>query len=411
MESQSAQAQSSPLPTWVQKLNLTQEDLETLAKRDPKASLDERDQIIYDAVLDFSNKHEISFSLCSAHALDLYVEKKITAADVEEHLEKKFDAVLKDGNPSGSERKLPKKCKTIMLVGSTGDGKSTLTNHLCGKEVVEIEHSARSQTVGAKLFVSEVCDLNIIDTEGIDGTDTRQTNKQLMEKLLLQIVYCLEMGASLDAIIIMWCPLKNGRSGLLKTVKCLKEAFGDEVVDSCIFMVQGNWRPYAKPLNLTEAIDVTKKEMNKEYPQIPIIEYDGRGSDEYRKKELPNLKASIESVKPYRKEYFEEKRRQEFMNMAAAFKFKMPAKAEGENSEERKEMNGSFSKKFQENMFDASNQREKIVNERKHFWDDAAAEKGLKIVGKIGMVVFQAFLPALFTFLFEAVKVGCLCAL
>jgi len=386
------------------------EDLETLAKRDKLAPFDERDQIIYDAVLDFSNKHEISFSLCSAHALDLYVEKKVTSADVEKHLEKKFKTLFKNDSLE-SERKLQKDCKTIMLIGSTGDGKSTLTNHLCGKDVVKIEDSARSQTVGSKLYVSEVCDLNIIDTEGIDGTDTRQTNKQLMEELLLQIVYCLEMGASLDAIIIIWCPLKNGRSGLLKTIKCLKEAFGDEVADSCIFMIQGNWRPHAKVLNLTEAVDSTKKEIEKEYPQIPVIEYDGKGSDDYRKKEFPNLKAALDRVKPYRKEYFEEKRRQEFMNMAAAFKFKMPAKAEGENSEEKKAMNRSFSRDFQENMFEASKQREKIVNERKHLWDDITAKNGLKLVGKISLVVVQAFLPALFTFLFEAVKVGCLCAL
>jgi len=299
-----------------QVLNLSEEEIFEAIVKDSD-DLDPRDQIIYEGVCRFTKIYQISFKICAIQAIELYSRKKVLKEDVEKHLIKKFGISPNSSlNPNDS---FCKAYKTIMIVGRTGEGKSLTVNHLVGKDVAKIGE-AHSATVGTNLYVSDRCKLNIIDTEGLDGTHTTETNQELMEKIRHQALFYLEFDASIDAILIMWCPIKNGRSGLAKTIQALQKSFGDDVIKSCIVVIQGNWRPWAEALDLTHAVPEAIQEIQTNFPEIPIIEYDAKGPFD---NQLPLLEETIRKVRPYQQEFFEENKKLQFLNLARLFNYKL----------------------------------------------------------------------------------------
>ncbi len=303
--------------------------------------------------------------------MEFYLLDKFTKKDVENHLVKVLD-LSSQQHPSNSKKKFTRAYKTIMLVGRTCEGKSTLTNHLIGKQVAIAKQSATSQTIGAEMFVSDRCRLNIIDTEGLDGSKQEIQNRELMEQICQRTIYYLEAEASIDAIIIMWCPLKNGRSGLEKTMKALQESFGKTVTNSCIFMIQGNWEPLREILDLGDAVPDEIKEMKKLFPNVPVIEYDAKGSVDAQ---LVLFNDTIKEVEPYQGKVFQERQKEQFLLMAQAFKLKLS------QLKEHKEEAEKFSKTFLTDMSQALQDRETIVKEKK------SAVKKITGPAKVGGVV------------------------
>jgi len=329
--------------------------------------LDPRDCVIYRGIRNFAKTHQIGFYVCAIQAMDLYYRKIVSEKDVEEHLAKKFETNLE--NPPNLDDSFVKAYKTILIVGRTGEGKSLTVNHLVGKDVAKIG-GARSATVGTNLYVSDRCRLNIIDTEGLDGTHTKETNQQLMENIRHQALFYLEFDASIDAILIMWCPIKNGRSGLAKTIRSLQESFGDDIAKSCIVVIQGNWVPLAEILDLTHAVPEGIQEIQTTFPQMPIAEYDAKGT--YDAEKFSNFYQNIEKVKPYQPEFFQEKGKILFFQMAQAFKARLKHLEKAGTIPLRGAE--SFYERFKENMFESLNNREQIMSQKNQVAEEVVNE-------------------------------------
>jgi len=367
------------LPTYAHVMELTKEQILELGNPPSEDSQDTRDQIIYEEVLDFSRKHKLSFYSCAVFAQSLYSKQKVTKEDVEKHLLGKLQGNL---GCSINSTKLHKKYKTIMVVGRSGEGKSTTVNYLAGKEVAPVSHTAQSKTSGINLYVIDELKLNIIDTEGLDGTHTDVPNDELMNRIRQKILFYLEFDASVDAILIMWCPIKNGRSGLVKTIKSLQEAFGDDIVKSCIAVIQGNWEPFGDLLNLNKAVPGEIFAIREQFPEMPIMHFDAMSPD-VKITSNGYLEESMNQVKQYLAELFENNQMMLFYQMTRAFKLKLQ-ELEGRQSEEVE----SFCERFEENFAKLLCNREEIAQKK-----DKAVEKivacmkvGTKVAGS-GLLV------------------------
>jgi len=367
------------LPIYAQVMELTKEQILELGNPEAKDSEDTRDEIIYKGVLEFSRSHKLSFYSCAVFAQRLYTRQKVTKKDVEKHLLEKLQGNL---GCSISSSKPHKKYKTIMVVGRSGEGKSTTVNYIASKEIAPIGHKAKSETSGIRLYVIDELKLNIIDTEGLDGTHTDILNEELINRIRQKILYYLELDASIDAILVMWCPLKNGRSGLVKTIKSLQEAFGDDIVKSCIAVIQGNWEPLAEILSLTKAVPREVQAVREQFPEMPIMHFDAMSPD-VKITSTGYLDESVHQVKPYLAELFEENQMTLFYQMARAFKLKLK-ELEGRQSEEVE----IFCNRFEENFINLLCNREKIAQKK-----DKAVEKiiaclklGTKVAGS-GLLV------------------------
>jgi len=134
------------------------------------------------------------------------------------------------------------------------------------------------------------------------------------------------------------------------------------------------------------------KEIKTEFPRIPIIEYDAHGS---RDTQLPILKDMIDRTRPYKKEYFEKQRRQEFLNMTRALKFKMYEMVKTRLPEDQRRAMEEFTKNFQLEMLQAVNQRTEIIRQRRSFWENIWNEKNKQALIDLGTRILNAFAPSL----------------
>jgi len=126
-----------------------------------------------------------------------------------------------------------------------------------------------------------------------------------------------EFDASIDAIFVIWCPIKNGRSGILKTIITLKDSFGDEILKSCVAVRQGNWIRLAQFVpDLNEAVPQEIQILKETFPKMPIIEYGAMGNVE---DQFPILYDAIHEVKPHSQESVDENEKAQFLKNAHIF--------------------------------------------------------------------------------------------
>ncbi len=345
------------LPMWVKPMRLNDNQLRHLAKNLPKISL-AKGKLFCQEIRNFSQKNHISFYLCSAYALELYAWENVKSTDLEKHLSKKLKSFL-EFKPT-VEEPTSHIYKTILLTGRSGEGKSLLTNHLVGEEVAKIGVYSHSETQEANFYTSDKYKFNIIDSEGLDGTWPEESNQKLMEKIRLETMFYLEIDASIDSIIIMWCPLKNGKSILVKTIEALKTSFGPDIIESCIVMIQGNWKPLAEVLDLNLVVPSGIKEIQEKYPGVPIIEYDAKGSVE---EQSHLLNEALRKVKPYKAQSFQEHQDVQLLMMAEAFKLRLQEFRYEDQVQQ-------FCEDFQSNMLKSLKERGHFLEKKKKFGEE-----------------------------------------
>jgi len=183
----------------------------------------------------------------------------------------------------------------------------------------------------------------------------------------------------------MWCPLKNGKSGISRTLDLIEKTFGKKALDSCITIIQGNWRPLAEILNLTQAVPSEVESLKKKYHRMPVIEYDAKGSFE---EQFEGLKRSIEKVEPYRKEFFDELRKEQFFNMVKVFKFKIQEEFERTLPGDRKEEIMKLFKDFQSSMLGSIIKKEEEMKEKRSFWKNLFTMENIKKIFTIDNITF-----------------------
>jgi|SRR5579859_155805 len=119
---------------------------------------------------------------------------------------------------------MPEK-RTIILVGQSGDGKSTLANVLTGIKTFKESDRAESctQEIQSETFTHEGIEYTVVDTPGINGTDFENENKVYMQ--IVKAIY--QYKDSLNQILFITSGrfMKNNRD----CYKLLFESFLNDI--------------------------------------------------------------------------------------------------------------------------------------------------------------------------------------
>ena len=105
----------------------------------------------------------------------------------------------------------------VLVIGETGTGKSTLINNLLGKEVAQVGHSMKAETLAVTPHEVAVEGVPVVvyDTPGLDdmrGEEDEEKHLEIMKSLLARgkihlVIYCLKMTET------------RMRRGLIRTFK------------------------------------------------------------------------------------------------------------------------------------------------------------------------------------------------
>jgi len=267
----------------------------------------------FEKIKEFSRLSQQRFLDCSLSARYLYDPSRKAFSNrisIQEHLRQQLN-VQTYPRPSYAPIKT---YPTILLASRTGEGKTTMIQQLI-KETQNLVAKPILQTNYIELHQFDSLKLNVIDTQSLD---LREDNQIVLNSVMDDFILHVKDKAEIDAIIVMWCPIKNGRSGLMKTLQNLRVAYGEKVLESCIVMIQGNWKPFAEMLGLTNAVKEAIDEIEMTFPRIPIIKYDVKG---HVSSQIEGLKEAIKRVKPYTSHDFEEQQKEDFFDMISAINF------------------------------------------------------------------------------------------
>ena len=267
---------------------------------------------MYEEIRVFSQDFHQNFFDCSLKSACDFINKNTPDAyDIRQNLKSQLN-LPQDQKPL--LKQINQHHKTIMLTGRTAEGKTTLVNQLQGNLASNIV----LHTSDMNLYSIEAEKLNVIDTQGLDN-DRKEDNQIVLNSVLENFILEVKDAPSIDAIIVMWCPIKNGRSGLMKTIQNLRVAYGEQVLESCIVMIQGDWRHLVDVLDCETAVHEAVKEIRDEFPEIPILEYDAKRP--LVVSQMRQLKEAIDKVEPYKIAYFEKHQKDDFFKMVNAIWF------------------------------------------------------------------------------------------
>ena len=202
--------------------------------------------------------------------------------------------------------------KTILLIGETGNGKSSLGNCLIGKECFKVSNDPKSCTkevLGQKSLIDK--DIFVIDTPGFQ--DSSGNDRKNFDKILNYII----KHNSLELILLVF-NFQAPRFNLYykNLIKFLCNAFPKNFSHHVGFIFTNYDHNYQLKINKKNKIDPRETKKKKYVPEImklisqttnekiflspPIFFLDSYGieGDDYSKKEMTNLIYFTKTLKP-----------------------------------------------------------------------------------------------------------------
>jgi len=228
-----------------------------------------------------------------------------------------------------------------LTFGETGQGKSTFTNAICGRQEAAEGKGMKSKTEHIGLYSSNKHQITVIDTPGL--FDTRKIkNKEISNRVVEVVQNKLKQNAHIDAIFFLWCPTSSMRLRFEEILATLKKALGDEAIRSVVFIinkVSHLWNQDFDEL-YNEFLDL----LDENGLNNPVFECDLK---QMNVEDIQELKRLANQVDPFRKEDFEAHRMMIYLN-----KFLEIQRIDEEKKREResieKEMGVKFEKKANE---------------------------------------------------------------
>ena len=251
-------------------------------------------ELLYQAGIEFCLKHRLSYVKVFPAVFQLY-GREITKEEIEQELLEIFFPQTKKNDSY----------QTLLLVGGSKDGMSTLANHLVGTKVAKTHEGTTPATNEVALYVSDEYHLNIIDTPGFNAARPVLKNEAIVEEIEQKIFHWFKFNGKINAVVVVWNPKNNPKPSIMNCLEELSKRFSSDILDSCILMIQGNYRSDAlNKEKLEKLVNENIMKMRILYPQIPIIEYDSHEQPQYNR-QYENLRRAVNTVKPFTEKIFQ----------------------------------------------------------------------------------------------------------
>jgi GTPase Era involved in 16S rRNA processing len=197
-----------------------------------------------------------------------------------------------------------------LIVGETGQGKSSFVNYICSREVAPEGPGINSQTSEPKLYNAINSHLWLIDTPGLFDTRKDMKNDVVMTKIIQIVESKFEHNSHIDAIFLVWNPVMTMRLRLDEMIENLINSFGSSALKSLIIIVNKETTVWKKDKRYNDAVDELEKDNKKKGYNFPIITLDVK--IKLTLADMRILKQYVNQITPYNEKDFSAYRKQCF---------------------------------------------------------------------------------------------------
>jgi len=291
-----------------------------------------RFQKVYSLAQGFSKRKQVSLDEVFEDVVQLHIQN-YSFNEIELILEGKYYRSTSTRNFANNQHDFD----VWLTFGETGQGKSTFTNAVCGKQVAVEGEGIDSQTTTINIYESKHNKVLVIDTPGLFDTRNK-TNQDISDEIVEMVQDRLKQNANIKAIFFIWCPVVSMRFRFDHIKDNLEKTLGVDALKSVIFLVNEISNDWSR--RHEEAYNDFLQKLKENGLRNPVGLVDFKSIDDEAIQELKNL---AEEVVPYRKEIFEAHR-----EMIYESKFLEIIRKDEEEKRKRKEIEEPLKKQMKE---------------------------------------------------------------
>ena len=281
------------------------------SRRSPKDKEEEYKESfcdLYDKVkMRFSN-FDLNFHELVLGAITLSSEGR-TNSEVMKHIEESLVNPISYAHRRSEIIKTPKsesrsRPAVWSVISPSGQGKSTLTNAICDKKVADEGKGNHSLTSSVKLHQVKGSNLYVMDTPGFNDTRLDMNDEKIADEIVAKVQKKLEVGAYVQAILLMWNPARCMRLNLDAMLNNLITCFGWDVLVSVVFVINVVTKKWDEECD--DAVEELLKDLKSRELNIPVVTLDAKN---FKERDFSALKTACQKVRPYREDDFEKHRK------------------------------------------------------------------------------------------------------
>ena len=248
-------------------------------------------------------------------------------------------------------------------MGETGQGKSSIVNHICEASVAIEGKGIKSQTSEVEVFEAKSASVHLVDTPGFFDTRKEMKNDKIMNDIIKKVSEELQHKAHIAAIFLVWNPNLTLRFRLDEMLDTLTKSLGEDALKSLIIVVNKISKSWTELQQ--DAVQELSKMIDEKGLGFPIIILDAKAK--LTSRGLEAIKSKLKEVEPYKEENFdvfrkeiyfkqyiqfqeEEKKKMEEKKKEEELKVKIKAELENEYKKKMTEIEEKYQKSLQESL-------------------------------------------------------------